>query len=205
MQQSSSGAHRVNLVPLTIPILLLLLVSPVKAEPAEWEIDAEHFSIAFETEHAGYQKQLGLFLEAAGSFRYDPATRQLDSGRVEIQADSIFSNHEARDNHLRGRDFLNVRRNPVIVFEATDFAAGNDGQGDLTGNLTLLGQTHPVVLEVVINKQAVYPFGHRKETLGISARTSINRSRWGMDYGVADQLVGDEVILRFEFEAIRQE
>lgn len=184
---------------------LIFSVGQAQAEPADWEIDPEHFSIAFEAGHVGFQKQLGLFLEGSGSFRYDPEARELSSGRVEIQAGSIFTNLNARDNHLRGRDFLNARRNPLIVFEATEYAPGNDAaSGTLTGNLTLLGETHPVVLEVTINKQAEYPFGHRRETLGISAHTTITRSLWGMDYGVADDLVGDEVTLRFEFEALRQ-
>lgn len=185
---------------------LLLPASLLQAEPADWRIDSEHFSIAFEAEHAGYQQQLGMFLEGSGSFRYDPETRELFSGRVEVQAESVFSNHNARDDHLRGRDFLNVSRHPLIVFEATDYTPRDSGPegGTLTGNLTLLGETHPVELELTINKQAEYPFGHRQETLGISAQTTIMRSRCGMDYAVANNLVGDAVRLRFEFEAIRQ-
>jgi len=60
------------------------------------------------------------------------------------------------------------------------------------------------VLDVRINKRGEYPFGHGQETLGISASTTIQRSDWGMDYAVANGLVGDDVALRFEFEAIRQ-
>lgn len=202
MRKSYLSSARISLVLLCV---LLLTVSPAQAEPADWEIDPEHFSIAFDISHIGYQQQLGLFLDGSGSFRYDPETRELSSGRVEIQADSIFTNLSARDKHLRSSDFLNAGRNPVIVFEATEFTSSDvDTSGTLTGNLTLLGDTHPVVLEVIINKQAKYPFGHRRETLGISAHTTITRSLWGMDYGVADHLVGDEVTLRFEFEALRQ-
>ncbi len=190
---------------LTLLSPLIFSVGIAQAQPADWQIDPEHFSIAFEASHVGYQKQLGLFLEGSGSFRYDPETRVLSSGRVEIQAESIFTNLRARDNHLRGRDFLNARRNPLIVFEATEFTAGDDAMsGTLNGNLTLIGETHSVELEVTINKRAEYPFGHRRETLGISAQTTITRSLWGMDYGVEDDLVGDEVTLRFEFEALRQ-
>lgn len=188
---------------LLLPVMLLSGIT--QAQPVDWEIDPEHFSIVFEASHVGYQNQMGLFLEGAGSFRYDPATRELSAGHVEIQADSIFTNHDDRDNHLTGRDFLNARRNPLIVFDATDFAPGGDDAGaTLTGNLTLLGETRPVVLDLIINKRADYPFGHGRETLGISANTIITRSDWGMDYGVADNLVGDQVTLRFEFEAIRQ-
>jgi polyisoprenoid-binding protein YceI len=184
--------------------LLALGVVPASAEMADWEIDAEHFSIAFEAGHIGYQQQLGFFLEASGNFRYDTETQELSAGRVEVVADSIFSNNGARDNHLKGRDFLNARRNPLIVFEATEFVAKGNDAGILSGNLTMIGKTHPVELEVSLNKLARYPFGHRKETLGISASTTINRSQWGMDYGVANDMVGDLVRLRFEFEAMRQ-
>ncbi len=177
------------------------LMNPAAAEVADWEIDTEHFSIVFEAAHIGFQQQLGFFLEGSGSFSYDPETEELSAGRVEIAADSLFSNHDDRDDHLKSRDFLNVRRHPLIVFEASEYVAS---EGVLRGNLTLLDETHPVALKVSINKQAKYPFGHRKETLGISASASINRSQWGMDYGVGNDLVGDEVKLRFEFEAIRQ-
>ena len=199
--------HRSRPIQTTLALLILLPLAAgvARAEPADWEIDPEHFSIAFEADHIGYQRQLGLFLEASGNFRYDPETRELGAGRVEIQAGSIFTNHDDRDDHLKGRDFLNVRRNPVIVFEATEFAPSSDDErrGKLTGNLTLIGETHPVVLDVTINKQARYPFGHRAETLGISASTTIERSLWGMDYGVANNMVGDKIMLRFEFEALR--
>ena len=99
MQKFYSGSVQLSLALLTP---LLLAAGLAKAEPADWEIDPEHFSIAFETEHVGFQKQLGLFLEASGSFRYDPDSRELSGGSVEVQAGSIFSNHDARDNHLRG-------------------------------------------------------------------------------------------------------
>lgn len=186
--------------------LFSLLASTARAEPADWEIDAEHFSIVFDVEHIGYQQQIGMFLEASGSFRYDPETNELFSGRVEVQSDSVFSNLEDRDDHLRGGDFLAVGDHPLVVFSATDFMPNSNDpmRGTLAGNLTLLGETHPVELQVTLNKRERYPFGHRKETLGISASTTIQRSRWGMDYGVSNNLVGDDVSLRFEFEAIRQ-
>ncbi len=190
---------------MAVSLSLLLTTGFSRADSADWEIDPDHFSIAFEVGHIGYQQQLGMFLEGSGSFRYDPESQTLSSGRVEVQAGSIFSNHDARDNHLRGRDFLNAKRNPLIVFEANEYTPSTEEtNGILTGNLTLLGETHPVELQISINKRAEYPFGHKRETLGISAHTTITRSLWGMDYGVADNLVGDEVVLQFEFEALRQ-
>ncbi|MDI3513363.1 MAG: hypothetical protein PWP40_592 [Rhodocyclaceae bacterium] len=180
---------------------------PAWAEPRTYTIDPDHFSIAFQVEHLGYADVIGMFLKGSGSFVYDEATRTLSSGRVVVAADSVFSNHKARDRHVRDSDFLDADRHPEIVFEATAFepVMENDGRldGRLSGKLTLLGQTHPVTLEVSLNKAATYPFGHRKHTLGISARTSLLRSQWGMSYGVDRGMVGDEVLLSFELEATR--
>jgi len=188
---------------LGLPALMLTAIGAAHAEPADWKIDSEHFSVVFEVEHIGYQHQIGMFRDARGMFRYDPETRELIRGRVEIEAASVFTNHDERDEHVRGEDFLDVENHRRILFEVTDFQSGDAG-GVLTGDLTLLGQTHPVELDVTINKRAKYPFGHGKETLGVSARTTIERSRWGMEYAVSNNLVGNEVELRFEFEAIRQ-
>tara|TARA_B100000214_G_scaffold75960_1_gene51139 strand:+ start:224 stop:826 length:603 start_codon:yes stop_codon:yes gene_type:complete len=190
---------------LFLPFCLLCTSGLLIAQSARWEIDPEHFSIVFEVEHIGYQSQLGLFLEGSGEFDFDPETFEFFSGRVEIQAESIFSNNDDRDDHLRGRDFLNSRRHPTILFEASEFLLNQQRSGgELRGNLTLLGKTNPITLNVKLNKFARYPFGHRKETIGISASTVIERSKWGMDYGVSNYMVGDKVILRFEFEAVQE-
>jgi len=185
--------------------LIAAATSPMaQAEPATYEIDRDHFSIAFFVEHIGYQDQAGMFLEASGEFVYDEAANSLESGEVIIEADSVFTNHDRRDRHLRGDDFLDSKEHDTIRFTAGDWQPGSDGEGRLTGQLTLLGETRPVALDVTLNKSAPYPFGHKQPTLGFSARTTIRRSDWGMTYGVEEDLVGDEVELRFEFEAIRQ-
>jgi len=182
----------------------LLVAQGLLAEPANWEVDSEHVSVAFDVDHIGYQRQIGMFAEAGGSFRYDPETSELFEGRFTVQAESVFTAHERRDEHIRNDDFLDAAAHPEIVFVARQFTPAEDNAGSLTGDLTLLGTTREVVLEVRINKRGRYPFGHGKETLGISASTTIQRSDWGMDYAVSNGLVGDDVALRFEFEAIRQ-
>lgn len=175
---------------------------PLHAEPIEWEIDPDHFSIGFEVMHIGYARTLGMFLDAEGRFVYDPETGTLDSGRVVVRADSVFTDHDRRDRHVKSDDFLAADEHPDIEFVATGYTAGENGQGTLSGNLTLRGQTHPVELRTTINRRADYPFGHGKDTLGISAQTTLLRSQWGMTYAVDNDLVGDEVLLRFEFEAL---
>lgn len=174
------------------------------AAPAPYKIDPEHFSIAFLVEHIGYERLIGMFSAGSGEFVYDEQTKKLTSGTVEVQAASVDSHHEGRDNHVRSADFLGAEKFPVVRFVARDYKPGKGNTGVLRGDLSLLGQTHPVEVSVTLNKAAKYPFGHSKHTLGISARAKIKRSQWGMSYGVGNRMVGDEVELLFEFEALKQ-
>ncbi|QEA39360.1 YceI family protein [Pistricoccus aurantiacus] len=190
--------------------MMLTLLIALGAAPSAWaekrtyEIDPEHFSIGFSVSHVGYADVIGLFIEGSGEFVYDEATQTLHEGRVEIAADSVFTGHEERDEHVRDKDFLDVDDASTIVFVARELTTDSPTTGTLEGDLTLLGETHPITLDVTLNKAARYPFGHKEYTLGISATTVIERSRWGMDYAVDNGLVGDEVAVRLEFEAIRQ-
>jgi len=210
MSTTASFARRCPPLATGLAALTLLLTqtlsSPARAEPREFVIDPDHFGISFSVRHIGYADTLGLFLKARGRFVYDESTRTLQGGRVVVDTASVFSNHTKRDKHLRDDDFLDVEAHPEAVFEANGLTLDEDGQGTLKGRLTLLGQTRPVELEVRLNKAADYPFplGLARYTLGISASTTLRRSEWGMDYAVANGLVGDEVHMRFEIEANRE-
>ncbi|MGQ7247963.1 YceI family protein [Halomonas sp. V046] len=182
----------------------LLACSSAQAETRSYRIDPDHFSVSFSVAHVGYADVIGLFLDAKGSFEYDEATQALASGRVEIAADSVFTNHEERDDHVRGADFLDAGDHPTLTFVADELSPDGPAQGTLTGQLSLRGETHPVTLAVTLNKADRYPFGHEQHTLGVSATTELKRSDWGMDYAVDNGLVGDSVAVRLEFEAIAQ-
>lgn len=193
---------------LSSTLLALLVSAPLAAAPATYRIDPEHFSIAFLIEHIGYERLIGQFTQANGEFVYDEQAKHLRSGSIEVRAASVTTHHDRRDAHVRSGDFLDAEKHPLIRFVATEYRSnghsGNEASGILRGNLTMLGQTHPVELKVRLNKSAQYPFGHRKHTLGVSASATIQRNRWGMSYGLANGMVGDEVELMFEFEALRQ-
>jgi polyisoprenoid-binding protein YceI len=176
----------------------------VNAEPTNFKVDDEHFSIVFEIMHIGYAPVMGMFREIEGEFVYDEETRELSSGKLIFKSNSVFTNHKKRDEHVTSKDFLDSSKHSDIIFTVTDFNTTGDNTGQVTGDLAMLGQTNPVVLNVTLNKSAVYPFGHEEYTLGISAETNLKRSEWGMTYGLDGDMVGDDVALRFGFEAIKQ-
>lgn len=176
-----------------------------QAEPRRFQIDPEHFTVAFMINHLGYENLLGQFLQAEGSFVYDRETQMLDAGEVTIETNSVFTNLKARDEHVRGEDFLNVGEFPRLRFVATDFEASSPTTGTLEGDLTMLGRTEPVTLDVTLNRDESYPFGHEQPTLGLSVRGELDRSDWGMDYGIDSGAVGGQVTLIFELEAVEQQ
>ncbi len=182
----------------------LAISTGATAEPRKFIVDDEHFSIVFEIMHIGYAPVMGMFREVEGQFVYDEEARALKSGQLVFQSDSVFTNHKKRDEHVRNEDFLNSEAYPEITYTVTGFETTGENTGKVTGDLEMLGQTRPVVLDVTLNKSAVYPFGHEEYTLGISASTTLKRSEWGMTYGIDQAMVGDEVTLRFGFEAIRE-
>ncbi|KZD12520.1 YceI family protein [Oceanibaculum pacificum] len=187
----------------------LAFASQAEAAPERYRIDSEHMAIGFLVQHIGYASTLGQFREAEGGFTFDEQARTLTDLKVSIKTASVYTAHEKRDEHLRKADFLNVAKYPEMTFVMTRAEPTGARTGKVTGDLTLLGVTKPVTLDVTWNKSGEYPFGggvlgKPNYVTGISARGSFKRSDFGMDYGVADGLVGDDIQLIIELEAIRQ-
>lgn len=179
------------------------LAAPLVAAPADYTLDASHTTVLFDVFHVGFAPTIGAFGDITGSFTYDMDTQDLSNVQVTIGSDSVNTFHEARDGHVKGGDFLDVANHPEITFVATNAAPASDTAGTVTGDLTILGETHPVTLDVTLNKSGDYPFGHKSFVLGLSLTGEIQRSLYGMDYAVAGDIVGDTVKVRIETEAIQ--
>lgn len=184
---------------------LAALPVAAQAEMARYELDPSHTAIYFTIDHVGYAKTLGIFPGVEGSFQYDTETQELGDVTVTIDAASVDTFHDGRNEHVRDADFLDVSNHPEITFTANGGTATSDTDGTVDGDLTILGETQPVTLDVTLNKADTYPFGHERFVLGLSMDTSIQRSNFGMTYGVENGLVGDTVDIKIETEAMRME
>ncbi|MDM0104506.1 YceI family protein [Variovorax sp. J22R24] len=182
---------------------MMAWASPVQAEPARYELDPNHITVAFMVDHLGYAKVLGMFRAARGSYSFDEATGTLSNLRVEVDTQSVFSNYASRDRHLKSADFLNANEFPRMVFTATGAKRTGDRSFEIPGQLELLGKPLPLMLTATWNKSGPSPID-RVYTMGVSARGSFKRSSYGMNYGVSNEWVGDEVPLIIEFEAQRK-
>ena len=189
------------LAPVALALGLGVVPAAQPAQAAEtFAIDLAHSNIVFLIDHLGYSRMIGQFQDFEGSFVFDEADVTKSTLSVTVQTASVDTDHEARDNHLRSPDFFNAAEFPEMTFKSTAIERTGDNTGKITGDLTLLGTTKPVTLEVTFRKKAPHPVPQYNGVLvaGFSARTSIQRSEWGMKTFVPS--LGDEIEIWIEIE-----
>jgi polyisoprenoid-binding protein YceI len=130
------------------------------------------------------------------------------SVEVSIDAGSVDTGQEQRDAHLRSPDFFDVETHPTLTFKSTSVSLAGDDHWKVVGDLTVLGTTRPVVLDVEFDGANITPWGTR--AVAFSASTEIDREDWGLTYNQALEtggvVVGKKVRIELNVEAVlRQE
>lgn len=180
----------------------LMFAQPAAAEVTHYELESPHTQVIFYVSHLGFSHSQGEFLEYDGHFTLDTENPENSSAEATIYAESIHMGHEKWEDHMKNADFFNVTEYPEITFKSTKVEMTGENTAKVTGDLTMLGRTRPVVLDAVLNKIGTHPMSGNT-VAGLSATATIKRSDWGMDYGVPN--VGDAVELRIEVEGIRKD
>lgn len=162
-------------------------------------IDRNHTYAHFGIDHMGFSTLYGRFDSTTGSIVID---RENNNGHVDIKisAVSISTGHAKRDNHLRSPDFLNVMEFPDIIYQSRNMTLIGEDKAKVEGDLTLLGVTKPVTLDVHRIRCGANPV-NKKHTCGFEATATIKRSDFGSQYGRPN--IGDNMTLWFEVEATR--
>ena len=170
---------------------------------SSWTIDPAHTDIAFKAKHMMITTVRGTFGRVEGSLELDEAEPAAPRGEVRVAADSLSTGFEARDQHLRSADFFDVANHEWIVFRATEVRPRGDGRFDLTGDVTIRGVTVPVTFDV--DYLGVVPGMRGGRHLGMSARATVRRTAWGLNWNTALEaggwLVSDDVTLEIELAA----
>ncbi len=173
-----------------------------QAEIEKYHLDKTHSQILFFVNHIGFSNSLGKFHESEGYFTFDRKTPENSRIDFTVQTASIAMGDNTWNEHMKGKNFFNVEKFPSMAFKSTGIKITGENTADITGDLTILDVTKPVTLKTIHNKSGKHPFSG-KYTTGLSATTTIKRSEFGMIYGLP--LVGDEVTIRIEVEAHREE
>jgi polyisoprenoid-binding protein YceI len=188
-----------------LAVALLSAAADKAAAADRFAIDTTHSNVVFLINHLGYSNMIGQFQDFAGEFTFDENDLATASLEVTIKADSVDTDHQKRDDHLRSPDFFHAVEFPEVTFVSTKAERTGDNTGRITGDFTLLGVTKPVTVDVTFNKKAPHPLPAYNGVLvaGFSARTKIKRSDFGMTYAVPG--VGDEVTLLIEAEGHKKQ
>ena len=181
--------------------LAALSMGTAQAQSATYVLDPTHTFVTFEIGHFGTSTNRGRFDKKEGTVQFDRAGK---TGKVDltIDATSISTGTPPFDKHLQSADLFNAAKFPTIQFSADQFRFNGDKVSEVAGKLTLLGQTHPVTLKA--NQFNCYQSPMlKREVCGGDFETTIDRTQWGMDYGVSFGMP-KTVRLIVQAEAIKQ-
>jgi polyisoprenoid-binding protein YceI len=161
---------------------LLAASLAAQAEPATYGVDPTHTFVTYEIGHFGTSTNRGRFQAKEGTVQFDKAAR---SGKVDVSFDvaAVNSGVPALDKHLQSPDFFNVAQFPTIRFSADKFGFNGDKVAEVSGNLTMLGKTHPVTLKASNFNCYQNPM-LKREVCGGDFETTIDRSQWGINWGL---------------------
>ncbi|GAC1519740.1 MAG: YceI family protein [Ktedonobacteraceae bacterium] len=171
-----------------------------------WTFDPNHTLVEFTGKHMMFTTVKGHFKGVQGKLVLDEADPSHSSMEAEIDADTLYSGVEYRDNHLKSPDFLEVEKYPKLTFKSTRVEPVDGEHARVVGNLTIRDVTREVVLDTELTGRGKNPGG--KDVIGFEARTSINRKDWGLNWNMVLEtggfLVGDTIKIEVALEAIRQ-
>ena len=172
-----------------------------------YDIDPSHTSAAFKVRHLMVSRVRGELGPVSGTVVIDQQDVTRSKVDVVIDASAINTREPKRDEHLRSADFLDVANHPNITFRSTAVRAGKGGDLAVTGDLTIRGVSHPVVLTVEALPPAIKdPWGNGKR--GATARTSFSRKEWGLTWNLALEaggvVVSDQVDVEIEVELLER-
>lgn len=167
----------------SLALATALALAPLSAFSAPWTIDKSHTQIMFSVSHLGFSNTNGIFREFDGEIDFDPENIGATSVSFTIQADSVDTFWERRDQHVKNADFLDVENHPTITFVSTDVEQTGDNTARVTGDLTLRGVTNAITFEATLNQLGPNPFRPQVEIAGFTMTGEIDRTAFGVNFG----------------------
>lgn len=171
----------------------------------DYAIDASHSRIGFVARHVMIAKVRGQFNSFEGTLKLNGANPEESSAEITIDASSVDTSNQQRDDHLRSGDFFANDEFPSITFKTTKIE-GDGEEYQITGDLTIRGITKSVTFDAEILGYGLDGGGNTR--VGFEGSAVVNRQDWNINWNMALEaggvMVSDKVTLEFEFSAVRQ-
>ena len=194
-----------NCIALAIAALVVLSAGSVFAGDA-FKIDPTHPTFGFAVSHVKVGVTRGEFTDYKGEIQFDRENPDAFKAWVIINANSVDSRLEARDNHLKSDHFFDVANYPTIVLRAKKITHIKNNRYELVGEITMRGVTKEITAPVTIKGPVKSPFGG--EVVGMSGRVNIDRKDFGISWNDkmpdGGWVVGDSVMINVDIEAHRK-
>jgi polyisoprenoid-binding protein YceI len=178
---------------------LLLTAAPAFAQTSTWTLDKNHCQINFQTRHMGVSTVRGSISGIEGTLLWDDKDPTKSSVTATADTNTVTTNNEARDKHLKSPDFFDVAKFPTLAFKSTGVTKVN-GKLQITGDLTLAGVTKPVTLDVDGPSAPQKGMGGKLVT-GLSATGTLKRSDFNFGSKFPSAVIGDDIIFTIDVEA----
>lgn len=173
----------------------------------KWLLDPAHSELTFKIKHLMISNVSGAFKNFSAKLTTEGTDFSKANINLTAEMNSISTNNEQRDAHLRNSDFFEVEKFPQLKFTSTRIEQTDNESFTLYGNLTMKDVTKPVKLTMEFNGIMKDPYGQEKAGFLISGK--IERSDWGINLNVALEtgglMLGEEVRIQSEVQFIRQE
>jgi polyisoprenoid-binding protein YceI len=182
----------------TASLLIALAAAPAAfAANATWTVDPVHSNAQFTAKHFGIVPVIGTIPIKTASVTLSGDSQIPVAVSAVLDASKIDTHNDDRDGDLRSAHFFNVASTPDIKFTSTKVEGTDPKHFTITGDLTMVGQTHPVTLNAQVLASGKSPRG--RAVIAYSATATIDRTKWGMTYG--PMFVGNDVDLALNVEA----
>ncbi len=154
----------------------------------KWTVDNMHSEVHFKVKHLVISTVTGAFNNFSGTAVAENDSFEQANVNFQIEANSVDTNQNMRDEHLKGPDFFDTEAFPLIKFESTSFTKAKGDVYKLAGNLTMKGVTQPVELDAEYGGMEKDAYGNTK--VGFEVTGTINRKEYGLTYNALTETGG---------------
>ena len=189
-----------------IILTLAGVISLFAAKAQNWTLDAAHSNVAFTVDYMVVSELEGSFKKYSGDFvSVKPDFSDLKINFI-VDVNSVSTDNEMRDNHLKGDDFFNAEKYPQMKFKSITLKKVSDKKYVMEGDLTIRDITKRVKFDVTYGGLVNDPWGNTKA--GFKATTTINRKDFGLKYSAAVEsgglVAGDDIAININTVLIKQ-